>query len=108
MASTFIAATLRFCQTVLTIGNVCPAGLFVPSLYIGACLGRCMGAFVNQIVPHDVEPGVYSMVGAAAVLGGVSRMTISLVVIMMELTGGLDYVVPFMISVLCAKTVGDA
>lgn len=27
-------------QTVLTIGTACPAGLFVPSLFIGACLGR--------------------------------------------------------------------
>ena len=26
-------------QTVLTIGTACPAGLFVPSLFIGACLG---------------------------------------------------------------------
>lgn len=48
------------------------------------------------------------MVGAAAMLGGVTRMTISLVVIMLELTGGLDYIVPFMLSVLFAKAVGDA
>lgn len=108
-----LAAAVRFCQMVLTIGTACPAGLFVPSLFIGACLGRCLGLGIKALhtmtalFPHTIDPGVYSMVGAAAVLGGVSRMTISLVVIMLELTGGLDYVVPFMISVLLAKAVGD-
>jgi len=108
------AAVIRFCQTALTIGTACPAGLFVPSLFIGACLGRCTGGALKalnqgmRMFNHSIDPGVYSMVGAAAVLGGVCRMTISLVVIMLELTGGLDYVVPFMLSVLLAKAVGDA
>lgn len=35
-------------------------------------------------------------------------MTISLVAIMLELTGGMTYIVPFMITVLTAKIVGDA
>jgi len=110
----FAAAVIRFCQMALTIGTACPAGLFVPSLFIGACLGRCTGGALKALnknwrfFSHQIDPGVYSMVGAAAVLGGVSRMTISLVVIMLELTGGLDYVVPFMLSVLLAKAVGDA
>ena len=47
------------------------------------------------------------MVGSAAVLAGVSRMTVSLVVIMFELTGGLNYVVPFSLAVISAKWVGD-
>jgi len=108
-----IAAVIRFCQTVVTIGTVCPAGLFVPSLFVGACLGRCLGGSLKMLnaghrfFDQDIDPGVYSMVGAAAVLGGVCRMTISLVVIMLELTGGLDYVVPFMLAVLLAKVVGD-
>lgn len=38
---------------------------------------------------------------------GVSRMTISLCVIMFELTGELEYVVPNMIAILVAKWVAD-
>lgn len=102
------AATLRFIQTAVTIGTACPAGLFVPCLFIGSCLGRIVGGAVNSIFPGSLNPGVYAMAGAAAVLGGVNRMTISLVVIMLELTGGLDFIVPFMLTVLFAKAVGDA
>ena len=39
-----------------------------------------------------VNPGLYAMVGAAATLSGVTRMTVSLVVIMYELTGSLLYI----------------
>ena len=52
--------------------------------------------------------GVYALIGAAAALGGVTRMTISLVVIMFELTGGLTYVMPIMFACVTAKWVGDA
>ena len=60
--------------------------------------------------PHEpcVTPGLYAMIGAAAALGGVTRMTVSLVVIMFELTGGLSYIVPIMVAVLVSKWVGDA
>lgn len=48
------------------------------------------------------------MIGAAAFLAGVSRMTVSLTVIMFELTGEVDYIPPFMIAILIAKWVADA
>jgi chloride channel 3/4/5 len=47
-------------------------------------------------------------VGAAATLAGVTRTTVSLAVIVLELTNTLDYVVPIMLAVLVAKTVADA
>ncbi|XP_077617519.1 H(+)/Cl(-) exchange transporter 4 [Crocuta crocuta] len=51
---------------------------------------------------------LYAMVGAAACLGGVTRMTVSLVVIMFELTGGLEYIVPLMAAAVTSKWVADA
>uniref|UniRef100_A0A8C2K7F2 Chloride channel protein n=1 Tax=Cyprinus carpio TaxID=7962 RepID=A0A8C2K7F2_CYPCA len=41
-------------------------------------------------------------------LGGVTRMTVSLVVIMFELTGGLEYIVPLMAATMTSKWVADA
>lgn len=55
-----------------------------------------------------MTPGLYAMVGAAACLGGVTRMTVSLVVIMFELTGSVRYIEPLMAAVMASKWVGDA
>jgi len=55
-----------------------------------------------------IIPGLYAMVGAAATLSGVTRTTISLSVIMFELTDSLTYSVPLMLSILVAKTLADA
>lgn len=41
----------------------------------------------------EIVPGVYALVGAAAALAGVTRTTVSLAVIVMELTGSLTYAV---------------
>lgn len=112
--------------TIFTFGIKVPSGLFVPSLAMGAIAGRLLGIKVEgltyalqqnndysgfwncQIGKDCVMPGLYAMVGAAAVLGGVTRMTVSLVVIMFELTGSLEFIVPTMVAVMFAKWVGDA
>lgn len=53
------------------------------------------------------SPADTGQIGAAATLAGVTRTTVSLAVIMIELTNTLNYVVPVMLSVLVAKTVAD-
>jgi len=62
-----------------------PTGLFIPSLGVGALMGRLVGIGVEQLVDrypdcalwqsscHNkhacVTPGLYALVGAAATLG---------------------------------------
>ena len=89
--------------TIITFGCKVPSGVIIPALDAGALFGRLIGQSITSI-----SPGIFAMVGAAAFLAGVSRMTISLAVIMFELTGQLEYVVPHMIAILVAKWVADA
>ncbi len=89
--------------TIITFGCKVPSGVIIPALDAGALFGRLLGQWITTI-----SPGIFAMVGAAAFLAGVSRMTISLCVIMFELTGELDYIVPHMIAILVAKWVADA
>ncbi|XP_055708576.1 H(+)/Cl(-) exchange transporter 5 isoform X1 [Phlebotomus papatasi] len=115
---------VKLVLTIFTFGIKVPCGLFIPSLCLGAIMGRIVGIGMEQLAynypkvwifsgecstgENCITPGLYAMVGAAAVLGGVTRMTVSLVVIMFELTGGVLYIVPLMAAAMSAKWVGDA
>ncbi len=87
-------------------------GMFVPSLAVGATGGRIVGRLVKAIVTK-FWPNVvisltsYSIIGAAAFLGGSTRMTLTTTVMVMETTGALQLIVPIMLTVAFAKFVGD-
>lgn len=117
------AAILGFFLASITFGLQIPAGIILPSMAVGALFGRAVGIVMEIWVQNHptffafancepdipcVTPGTYAIIGAAAALGGVTRMTVSIVVIMFELTGALTYVLPIMIAVMVSKWVGDA
>ena len=54
-----------------------------------------------------VIPGAYAIVGSAAILSGITRMTVCLAVMMFELTGGLEYLVPIIVAILASNWVAD-
>jgi len=120
-----VTSAFKFGLTAYTFGLKVPAGIFLPTIAIGASLGRAVGLFVQAAhrayptawifaaCPPDpgarcISPGFYAVIGASALLGGVTRMTISLVVILFELTGALSHVLPIMLAVMVSKWVGDA
>ncbi|TGZ83274.1 hypothetical protein EX30DRAFT_329364 [Ascodesmis nigricans] len=119
----FLSSLLGILLAAATFGMLLPAGIILPSMAIGSLYGRAIGMIVqvwqrrhpgawifSSCLP-DVEcvtPGTFAIIGAASALGGVTRMTVSIVVITFELTGALTYVLPIMIAVLISKWVGDA
>ncbi|KAK9323776.1 chloride channel [Lipomyces orientalis] len=123
MVLLLLVCVLGFFFTAYTYGTSIPSGVLMPSMAIGACYGRMVGIamevwqkrhpdfFLFDACLPDlpcITPGVYAIVGAASALGGATRLTVSLVVIMFELTGALTYVLPIMIAVMVSKWVGDA
>jgi chloride channel 7 len=93
-------------MAVVVYGIAIPSGLFVPSLLSGAALGRLTGNLLHKINPSLACSNTYALVGAAAVLGGMARMTISLTVILLECTGNEQYVLPLMLTLMTARLVG--
>ncbi|CAH8665013.1 unnamed protein product [Schistosoma bovis] len=92
----------------ITYGLSVPAGLFIPSLLIGAGWGRIIGHLMHTIDPvHFSDPGKFALIGAAAQLGGIVRTTLSLTVILMEATGNVIVGLPLLMTLTVAKYVGD-
>lgn len=122
----FAAFIIKAILTIVTFGIKVPAGIYVPSMVVGGLLGRIVGHVVQLLIlkypdlaffancPNDgspeacVVPGVYALVAAGATMCGVTRLSVTLAVILFELTGSLEHVLPFSMGVLIAKWTADA
>ncbi|XP_043281524.1 H(+)/Cl(-) exchange transporter 7 [Venturia canescens] len=100
---------LYFFLATSTFGLSMSSGLFIPTLLIGSAWGRLFGSGLSKMIPTCpfFVPGKYALLGAAAQLGGVVRMTISLTVILIETTQGISFGLPLIIVLIMAKWVGD-
>uniref|UniRef100_A0A673GL74 Chloride channel protein n=1 Tax=Sinocyclocheilus rhinocerous TaxID=307959 RepID=A0A673GL74_9TELE len=98
---------LYFFLSCWTYGVSVPSGLFVPSLLCGASLGRLVANVLKINFHMQIYSGTFALIGAAAFLGGVVRMTISLTVILIESTNEITYGLPIMITLMVAKWTGD-
>lgn len=121
IVSLLIATVLRIFLVIISYGCKVPAGIFVPSMAIGASFGRMLGIIVqwlHESFPNSqffsacqpdvpcITPGTYAFLGAGAALSGIMHLTISVTVIMFELTGALTFILPTMIVVGVTKAVG--
>jgi len=96
-----------YCLACWTYGLALPSGLFVPSLLAGAAYGKLWAYFVESFWSYSVNSGLFVVVGAASMLGGMARMTISLAVILIELTAALYWGPPIAITLFVARWTGN-
>ena len=97
------------------MGSAVSSGVVVPMLLIGGAWGRLCGLLLNEMFGVHQEPGLqwldpgaFALIGAAAFFGGVSRLTMSLTVIMMEITNDIHFLLPIMVAIMVAKLVADS
>jgi chloride channel 3/4/5 len=110
------AFMLRAFLSVITFGLRVPGDAFLPSMVAGATIGRLIGILVKIIADGNprtsdiiITPAAYALVGAASFLTGVTRLTLAVVVIMFEITGGgaLTFVVPLCVASVTAKSIAE-
>ncbi|EMS56861.1 Putative chloride channel-like protein CLC-g [Triticum urartu] len=103
MLAFFVAS---YALGVLSYGVVAPSGLFVPIILTGATYGRLVAMLLGR--HSGLDHGLVAILGSASFLGGTLRMTVSVCVIIVELTNNLLLLPLVMLVLLISKTVADS
>lgn len=91
----------------LTIGSGGSGGIFGPSLYVGAMLGGAMAGGLHSLVPSAPAPQAFAVVGMAAVFAGAARVPLATLIMVVEMTGGYQLIVPTMLTVAISYMVQE-
>jgi chloride channel 2 len=97
---------VKFGITILCVSVQLPAGIIYPMLTCGAVYGRLIGYIVEQTLGTEYS-GIYAAVGAAALVCATTH-SVSIAIIVFELTGEIHYLVPMIIGVFVAFGVSNA
>lgn len=102
----FALLIAKIAATSISIGLGFGAGVFSPSLFIGAMLGGAFGIVATLAFPDlSSGHGAYTIVGMGAVAGAVLGAPISTILMVFELTGDYSITVAVMIATVIASTV---
>jgi CIC family chloride channel protein len=93
------AAALRALATALTIGSGGSAGDFAPSMAIGALVGGAIGHAATAWFDVDgLSAGAFALVGMATFYGGIAKAPLAATVMVCEMAGNYDLLVPLMLA----------
>lgn len=87
----------KILTTSLTIGSGGSGGVFGPSMVIGGTLGAAIGIGFQHWAPGIAGPlPVYVILGMAAFFSAAAKTPVSTIIMVSELTGGYELLVPAM------------
>jgi chloride channel protein, CIC family len=95
----FILLVSKILAFSLTVSSGGSGGVFAPSLFVGAMLG---GVFAG--ISHHSPAGLV-IIGMAAVFGGAARVPIATLLMVAEMTGGYQLLVPAGLAVMLSYLV---
>ena len=97
---------LKLLASCLTLGSGGSGGIFAPSLVLGSVLGASFGQVAHKVLPDSTaRPGVYAVVGMAALVAGTTHAPISAILILFEMTRDFHIILPLMIACVLSTTV---
>jgi CIC family chloride channel protein len=103
----FVIAMGKILTTSFSIGSGGSGGVFGPSMVIGGSLGGAVGKLFHMWIPGIVaQPGAFVIVGMAGFFAAASNAPISTVIMVSEMTGNYNLLVPTMWVCAIASTIG--
>jgi chloride channel protein, CIC family len=98
----------KLLASIISSGAGAAVGIFAPTLFLGAALGSAVGiASVQLLGGTAADVSAFALVGMAAVFAATARAPLTAVLIVFELTGSYDLVLPLMLAVGIAISVGE-
>lgn len=114
LAGNFLLATIplffviRFVLTSASYGTGAPGGIFAPLLVLGALLGLAIGQISHSVRPDIVPiPAVFAVVGMAAYFTAIVRAPLTGIMLIVEMTGNYNQMLPLLVSCFCAYVVTE-
>ncbi len=101
-----IVFCVKFCLIVFAGGAGAPGGLLIPSMTLGSALGYLIGSLEFHFLGLGLAT-TYAHVGMAAFFCAVSRVPITAVVIVFEMTTDFSLVLPLMIGTVASYLVAE-
>ncbi|MFN2152926.1 MAG: chloride channel protein, partial [Anaerolineales bacterium] len=93
MAILILAKTIALALTISSGGS---GGVFAPGLFVGAMLGGTLAKIFHQ------PDAAFVIVGMAAVFAGAARVPIATLLMVTEMTGGFELLVPAALAIMVA------
>jgi chloride channel protein, CIC family len=109
LAAILLAVALgKIATTGLTIGSGGSGGVFGPSMVIGGCGGGALGIVLHRLWPGSVpHPGSFVIVGMAGFFAAAAKTPVSTLVIVSEMTGNYNLLLPTLWVCALAFLVSD-
>ena len=83
----------------ITLGSGGAAGDFAPSIAIGGLLGGAFGSAASLLLNDpSIQPGAFALVGMAAFYAGIANTPLAALVMVCEVAGSYDLLVPLMLT----------
>lgn len=99
----------RFALTMISYGSGSAGGIFAPMLVIGALGGSLFGLSVEAVAPSFLaHPQAFALLGMGALFTAVVRAPLTGIVLMVEMTGQYEFMLPLLVSCLSAYGIAEA
>ncbi|MEN8041039.1 MAG: chloride channel protein [Actinomycetota bacterium] len=103
-----LVAVAKLVTSALTRAGGGSAGTFMPSLVIGGSIGAAFAIVMQQGLGFEgLDTGAFAVVGMAATFATIARAPLTSVIIVFELTGNYELVLPLMLGAALSTYLGE-